>query len=141
MVHDDDLAVAGMSAADVVARGRARAESLMTDTVRVTRASGAPVTDPETAVVSRPVVEVYAGPGRVQGRATDSESVEGVQVYVLTDAVVQLPVSVAPIADDEIQVTASRMDEHLVGRIFRVKAAPRKTHATMTRCEVEEVAA
>lgn len=130
-----------MSAADVVARGRARAESLMTDTVRVTRASGAPVTDPETAVVSRPVMEVYAGPGRIQGRATDSESVEGVQVYILTDAVVQLPVSVAPIVDDEVEVIASEMDPNLAGRVFRVKAAPRKTHATMTRCEVEEVAA
>lgn len=130
-----------MSAADVVARGRAHAESLMADTVRVTRASGAPVTDPETAVVSRPVAEVYAGRGRIQGRNSESETVDGVQVYVLTDVVVQLPVSVAPIVDDEVVVIASAMDPSLVGRAFRVKAASRKTHATMTRCEAEEVAA
>ena len=130
-----------MSAEELTERGRAHAEALMTDTLRVTRASGRPVTDPETGVVSTPTITVYEGIGRVQGRATDSESVEGVQVYVLTDAVVQLPVSVAPIVDDEILVAASRMDEHLVGRTFRVKAASRKTHSTMTRCEVEEVAA
>ena len=66
---------------------------------------------------------------------------DGVQVYVLSDLTVQLPVSVEPVVDDEVQVVESVMDPHLVGRVFRVKAAPRKSHATMTRCEVEEVAA
>lgn len=130
-----------MSAADVVARGRAHAESLMTDTVRVTRASGRPVTDLETGVVSMPSLTIHEGPGRIQGRNSESETVDGVQVYVLTDVVVQLPVSVAPIVDDEVVVIASAMDPSLVGRTFRVKAASRKTHATMTRCEAEEVAA
>lgn len=135
------MAVAGVSAEDVLVRGRRAAEALMTDTVRVSRASGRPVTDPVTGVVSTPSVVVYEGIGRVQGRATEAKTVDGVQVYVLSDLTVQLPSVVAPISDDEVEVLSCLMDPLLVGRVFRVKAAPRKTHATMTRCEVEEVAA
>ena len=130
-----------MSAEDVLARGRRAAEALMTDLVRVSRASGRPVTDPVTGVVSVPSVEVYEGIGRVQGRATEAKTVDGVQVYVLSDLTVQLPVSVEPVVDDEVRVVESLTEPHLVGRTFRVKSAPRKSHATMTRCEAEEVAA
>ena len=135
------MAVAGVSAEDVLARGRRAAESLMSDVVRVSRASGRPVTDPETGVVSTPSVEVYEGIGRVQGRATEAKTVDGVQVYVLSDLTVQLPVSVEPVVDDEVRVVESLTEPHLVGRTFRVKSAPRKSHATMARCEAEEVAA
>lgn len=130
-----------MRAARVTARGRRAAESLMSDVVRVSRASGRPVTDPVTGVVSTPSVEVYEGIGRVQGRATEAKTVDGVQVYVLSDLTVQLPVSVEPVVDDEVRVVESLTEPHLVGRTFRVKSAPRKSHATMTRCEAEEVAA
>ena len=135
------MAVAGVSADELTARGRRAAESLMTDVVLVSRASGRPVTDPETGVVSVPSVEVYEGIGRVQGRATEAKTVDGVQVYVLSDLTVQLPVSVEPVVDDEVRVVESLTEPHLVGRTFRVKSAPRKSHATMTRCEAEEVAA
>ena len=130
-----------MSAEALLARGRRAAEALMTDTVRVTRASGRPVTDPVTGVVSTPSVTVYEGIGRVQGRATEAKTVDGVQVYILSDLTVQLPVSVEPVVDDEVRVVESLTEPHLVGRTFRVKSAPRKSHATMTRCEAEEVAA
>ena len=130
-----------MRAARVTARGRRAAESLMTDVVLVSRASGRPVTDPVTGVVSTPSVEVYEGIGRVQGRATEAKTVDGVQVYILSDLTVQLPVSVEPVVDDEVRVVESLTEPHLVGRTFRVKSAPRKSHATMTRCEAEEVAA
>ena len=135
------MAVAGVSTDELVARGRRAAEALMTDLVRVSRASGRPVTDPVTGVVSTPSVEVYEGIGRVQGRATEAKTVDGVQVYVLSDLTVQLPVSVEPVVDDEVRVVESLTEPHLVGRTFRVKSAPRKSHATMTRCEAEEVAA
>ena len=141
MVYVYVMAVAGVSADELVARGRRVAESLMTDVVLVSRASGLPVTDPETGVVSTPSVEVYEGIGRVQGRATEAKTVDGVQVYVLSDLTVQLPVSVEPVVDDEVRVVESLTEPHLVGRTFRVKSAPRKSHATMTRCEAEEVAA
>lgn len=137
------MVVAGVSADELVARGRRAAESLMTDLVRVSRASGGPVTDPATGVVSVPSVVVYEGIGRVQTRArmTESERVEGVQMYVLSTMVLQLPAHVSPLVDDEVRVVESLTEPHLVGRTFRVKSAPRKSHATMTRCEAEEVAA
>ena len=135
------MAVAGVSADELTARGRRAAESLMSDVVRVSRASGGPVTDPVTGVASVPSVVVYEGIGRVQGRATEAKTVDGVQVYVLSDLTVQLPVSVEPVVDDEVRVVESLTEPHLVGRTFRVKSAPRKSHATMTRCEAEEVAA
>ena len=143
MVYVYVMAVAGVSADELVARGRRAAESLMTDLVRVSRASGGPVTDPVTGVASVPSVVVYEGIGRVQTRArmTESERVEGVQMYVLSTVVLQLPAHVSPLVDDEVQVVESDMDPLLVGRVFRVKSAPRKSHATMTRCEAEEVAA
>lgn len=141
MVYVYVMAVAGVSADELTARGRRAAESLMTDVVLVSRASGRPVTDPVTGVVSTPSVEVYEGIGRVQGRATEAKTVDGVQVYVLSDLTVQLPVSVEPVVDDEVRVVESLTEPHLVGRTFRVKSAPRKSHATMTRCEAEEVAA
>ena len=132
-----------MRAARVTARGRRAAESLMSDVVRVSRASGGPVTDPVTGVASVPSVVVYEGIGRVQTRArmTESERVEGVQMYVLSTMVLQLPAHVSPLVDDEVRVVESLTEPHLVGRTFRVKSAPRKSHATMTRCEAEEVAA
>ena len=141
MVYVYVMAVAGVSADELTARGRRAAESLMSDVVRVSRASGGPVTDPVTGVVSVPSVEVYEGIGRVQSRQTEAETVDGVQVYVLSSLVVQLPVHVSPLVDDEVQVVESVMDPLLVGRVFRVKGSPRKSHATMTRCEAEEVAA
>ena len=141
MVYVYVMAVAGVSADELVARGRRAAESLMTDVVLVSRASGRPVTDPVTGVVSVPSVGEYEGIGRVQGRATEAKTVDGVQVYVLSDLTVQLPVSVEPVVDDEVRVVESLTEPHLVGRTFRVKSAPRKSHATMTRCEAEEVAA
>ncbi len=141
MVYVYVMAVAGVSADELTARGRRAAESLMTDLVRVSRASGGPVTDPVTGVVSVPSVVVYEGIGRVQSRQTEAETVDGVQVYVLSSLVVQLPVHVSPLVDDEVQVVESVMDPLLVGRVFRVKGSPRKSHATMTRCEAEEVAA
>lgn len=135
------MAVAGVSADELTARGRRAAESLMTDVVLVSRASGGPVTDPVTGVVSVPSVVVYEGIGRVQSRQTEAETVDGVQMYVLSTVVLQLPAHVSPLVDDEVQVVESDMDPLLVGRVFRVKSAPRKSHATMTRCEAEEVAA
>ena len=141
MVYVYVMAVAGVSTDELVARGRRAAESLMTDVVLVSRADGPPVTDPESGVVAAPSLVVYEGIGRVQGRATEAKTVDGVQVYILSDLTVQLPVSVEPVVDDEVRVVESLTEPHLVGRTFRVKSAPRKSHATMTRCEAEEVAA
>lgn len=129
-----------MSAESITLRGRAAAERLMTDTLTITRASGEPVTDPETFEVTYPRTGVYAGKGRIQSRDTDAEAVtQGAQDFTLGDSIVQVPVSVPLAVDDEVLVTASQTDPLMVDRVFRVVVIPRKTHATMVRAGVEEV--
>lgn len=121
-------------------KGRAAAESLMTDTLTITRASGEPVTGPETFEVTYPSTVVYAGKGRIQSRATQAEDVtQGAHDFTLGDSTVQVPVSVPLAVDDEVTVDASQTDPLMVGRVFRVVIIPRKTHATMVRAGVEEV--
>ena len=129
-----------MSAESITMQGRAAAERLMTDTLTITRASGEPVTDPETFEVTYPRAVVYAGKGRIQSRDTDAEAVtQGAQDFTLGDSIVQVPVSVPLAVDDEVLVTASQTDPLMVDRVFRVVVIPRKTHATMVRAGVEEV--
>lgn len=129
-----------MSAESITLRGRAAAERLMTDTLTVTRASGEPVTDPETFEVTYPRAVVYAGKGRIQSRDTDAEAVtQGAQDFTLGDSIVQVPVTVPLAVDDEVTVDASLTDPLMVDRVFRVVIIPRKTHATMVRAGVEEV--
>lgn len=123
-----------------VAMFRQMAEDMMTDTLTITRASGEPVTDPETFEVTYPRTGVYAGKGRIQSRDTDAEAVtQGAQDFTLGDSIVQVPVSVPLAVDDEVLVTASQTDPLMVDRVFRVVVIPRKTHATMVRAGVEEV--
>lgn len=123
-----------------VAMFQQMAEDMMADTLTITRASGEPVTDPETFEVTYPSEQVYAGKGRVQSRDTDAEAVtQGAQDFTLGDSIVQVPVTVPLAVDDEVTVDASLTDPLMVGRVFRVVVIPRKTHATMVRAGVEEV--
>ena len=129
-----------MSAESITMQGRAAAERLMTDTLTITRASGEPVTDPETFEVTYPSEQIYAGKGRIQSRDTDTEEVtQGAQDFTLGDSIVQVPVTVPLAVDDEVTVISSLTDPLMVGRVFRVVIIPRKTHATMIRAGVEEV--
>lgn len=123
-------------------RGRETAESLMTDTIHVTRRSGVPTTDPETGQVTYPTETVHSGIGRIQSRGTEAtrKTTAGADVLIVTFQA-QLPVTVVLQGDDEIEVTASESDPLMVGRKFRVEAVIRKTHATKTAANVEEVTA
>ena len=121
-------------------KGRAAAESLMTDTLTITRQSGRPVTDPITGKVTYPTTRVYSGKGRVQSRDVDAEDIIAAGTRTtLADSVVQIPVGVALAVDDEVTVDASLTDPLMVDRTFRVVVIPRKTHATMVRAGAEEV--
>ncbi|GAA1110545.1 hypothetical protein GCM10009650_12530 [Nesterenkonia jeotgali] len=121
-----------------VARGRRKAEALMTDTLLITRSSGNPVTNPD-GTVTRPVQTVHAGVGRIQGRSTEGEdrTVAGADVLIVTFQA-QVPVGVDLRPSDQVEVTASQMDPLMVGRTFRVESVVRKTHATKTTANVEE---
>lgn len=134
-----------MTPEQAVADGRAEAEALMTDTLRVTRKSSTPVTDPVTGKVTYPSVVVYPvgdgdGRGRVQANALqDREVVVAGAGFDVSAFTVQLPYDADVRDDDEAVVLASRTDPLMAGRTFRIDVIPRKTHATMLRCGAEEV--
>lgn len=124
----------------ITKKGRLAAESLMSDTLRITRKSAEPVTDPNTGKVTYPAVMVYEGRGRVQANALqDREVAVGGADFNVGAFTVQAPFDVDLHGDDEAEVLASRMDARMVGRTFRIDTVPRKTHATMMRAGAEEV--
>lgn len=130
-----------MDVQDVVEEGRAAAEEIMTDTVVVSRRSDVPVTDPETSQVTYPTVTIHDGRGRVQSRDTEGRDYTDAGASVMVTAFkAQVPVSVGLQKNDRIEITASGSDPLMVGRVFRVDSVPRKTHATKTTANIEEVA-
>ena len=123
---------------------RAQAESMMRDTVRIERDTGATTQDPVT-LEEVPVWEtVYEGPGRWQRPDTvAAEKVSGEVEFGLNRVTVQLPMS-DPATGNAARgqratcVTAA-YDPALVGAQATVLAVPNKTHATMRRLLCEEV--
>lgn len=119
---------------------REMAEGMMSDTLRITRKSSSPVTDPVTGKVTYPSVTIYEGRGRVQANALqDREVAVGGADFNVGAFTVQVPFDTDLHNDDEAEMVASRMDARMVGRTFRIDTVPRKTHATMMRAGAEEV--
>ena len=129
-----------MSVESITRMGREAAERLMSDTVRVSRRSSEPVTDPVTGVVDYPATPFYEGRGRVQARQTEGqETSAGGQSFTVSDFTLQLPYDTDLEPGDHVEVRASEMDPLMVGRVFAVETIPRKTHMTAVRAGVEEV--
>lgn len=130
-----------MSASGALARGRARAESLMTDTCLVRRATGATTTDPATFAVTPTVVTVYTGAGKVQSHEAFEQDRESAGATVRIARVrCDFPYGAAAfLPGDLVTVTASD-DARMVARHYRLTVpAPYKTHATAYRIVAEEL--
>ena len=128
--------------AGVVPLLRDQAESLMQDTCTVHR-PGAPVTDPETGVVSPSLTLVYTGPCKVQQTISQaSNPVAGGHQFTVQDVRWDTPVTAGPFAvDDVVTMTSSALDPQLAGRVFRVIETFHKSGATAQRTRVSEVVA
>jgi len=128
-----------MSAATALARGRALAESLMTDSCTIRRVTGT-VTDPDTGRVTPTYTSVYEGRCRVQQQQVQARAVEPGEAHLLMLRLeVHLPMSVTGVAaGDEVVITASTHDPDLVSRVFVVRELAHKSHATARRLGVEE---
>jgi hypothetical protein len=130
-----------VSAATVLARGRAAAERLMVDACLIRRRTGES-TDPDSGVITPTYSTVYEGKCRVQqstgsSSATEEDAGEAHQLMVRFE--VQIPMSVVGVqADDEVLITASVHDPDLVDREFLVRGLAHKTHAVMRRLQVQE---
>ena len=133
MVIGDDIAAA-------LPELRAQAESLMRDSCVVERRTGR-VMDDATLEYVDSWSRVYEGRCRVQVAATQpAEEVVGGRAFVVTDAVVQLPVGPVDFADDDrVTVTFTAYDPALVGVVLSVTSREVKTHPVMRRLHVSEV--
>lgn len=131
-----------MSAASVLARGRAAAEALMVDADAcvITRVPGR-TTNTTTGVVTETTSTLYTGKCRVQQKPAEARREEiGEDRTLLLTMMVQLPASVTGlIVGDRITITASAHDPDLVGRVLRVQDLAHKSHLTSRRVGVVEV--
>lgn len=124
----------------VLRRGRAAADALYTDACVVERRTGR-VLDDDTLEYVDKWDPLYGGRCRVQIRAIQpaQEATAG-RTWVVTDGVVQLPVTdVAYADDDRVRITKCVHDPELVGVVLSVTSREAKSHATMRRLHVSEV--
>lgn len=134
-----------MNLAPLLARARAAAEALMTDTGYVRRA-GTPTTNATTGVVTPSWSNVYAsagspGPLRVQ-EAGGSEAVAGERLSALAGVVISVPITEADvIPGDQVVIVAADFDTDLPARVFTVTRVLAKSHASARRLQCEEVQA
>ena len=128
-------------------RLRRAAESLMTDTIRITR-PGKPDVDPVTGAETPTGEVLYEGPGKVQtsgGLASqvstasgDSSNLGGLvpewSLYL------HLPISATGLREKDVAQVIDSQDPDLVGRTMRlVNMQSEKTLATARRWNVEEI--
>ena len=130
-----------MSAADVVLRGRERAEEHMVDTLELRGPDVRGTLDPDTGQYPiTPGPLKYSGPGKIQTTDVIGNAADAVErVVMVTRFGAHLPMS-APAAavDDVITVKASELDPQLVDRRFRVVSLVHKSLMTARRLAVEE---
>ena len=134
----------GGDIAAALPRLRSQAESMMTDTVRVERATGTQTMDPDTLEMVDDYATVYEDRARVQrsGQLSPHESVAGEVEFGVNALMVQLPLSALGIRkNDRVTVTAvgPLSDPDLVGLVATVQANLTKTHATKRTLVCEEV--
>lgn len=121
-----------------VTRGRAAALALFTDRCVIERQTGS-VMDPVTFEEWPSWSRVYEGPCRVKVAGSAPAEAAG-RAYVITDAVLQLPIGPERFLDDDrVTITTASYDPDLAGVVLTVTSREVKTHATMRRLHVSEV--
>lgn len=129
-----------MSRLDVLARGRARADQGMTETIRA--GIWRDGTDPETGDAVRVLVEEhYSGPAQVTYPSTTvSISDAPAQRVASQSPVIKVPVTAAVLPEgDTVDVEASTADATLVGRRYTIEGAPQGGQTTSHRYPAKEL--
>jgi hypothetical protein len=129
-----------VSAESALLRGRKAAEKRMVDQCTITR-PGAPVTDPESGVVSASSETIYTGKCEVQSKNSSRASPEaGGRVFVEVSRVVKIPANAADVKDgDVVNMTASLLNAFTVGKKYRVEGFTPDSFDTAARLPVQEV--
>lgn len=127
-----------MSAASVLARGRAAAEQLMVDACTIRRRTGE--TTGAGGYVTPTWDDLYSGKCRIQQATAQAQQQDPGEAYVLMLRLeVQLPMSVTGLEpEDEVTITASAHDPDLVGRVFLIRDLAHASHKTARRVQVVE---
>jgi hypothetical protein len=129
-----------MSVDALLARGRAAAERLMTDTCVIRRVTGT-TTNPANGQVTPTYATVYSGRCRLQQAApTAQDKTAGEAQREMVSRVLQLPVltSAGVLAGDEATITECVQDPDMDERMLKVRGQHGKSQATMRRLLVEE---
>lgn len=128
-----------MSATSAITRGRRMAESLMLDTVRVTRISGEP--DPVTGESERTVV--YEGKAKLQNQSQyEQDQLAGGHVGTIQRSLVHLPVGAFQMADGDLCTFLTSSAPFVAGQVYRLAGeAPYKTFETAYRVYADQVVA
>jgi hypothetical protein len=123
-----------------LARGRARTEARMTETIRAGVFRDG--TDPDTGDATRELVEEhYTGKAEVKSESLNVSTSDGAaQVVASQDRVIKVPID-APILPegDEVEVVTSLSDTSLQGRTYRITGAPQGGQTTSHRYPAEEL--
>ncbi|MBW3088825.1 hypothetical protein KIH77_08835 [Bifidobacterium sp. 82T24] len=131
----------------ILNRARSMAESLMTDTFRITRHTGETV-DPETGAVTQAVTTVYEGRGKLQtaggvasNRATATGESSNAGGMVPEWALyLHLPWTATGVREKDMAECTASSDPDLIGRRYRlVNMQSEKSHATAKRWNVQEI--
>lgn len=132
-----------MTAAELIARGRAATEKLMTDTVTISRVTGPegemdPVTGERDPA---PTETVYSGAAKIQTyEPHESARESGEHVYTEQRYHLHLPVGTPQVrVDDSVTVSAAVYDAALVGKTYRVAGTHHKSLATAQRLLLDEI--
>lgn len=124
----------------ILAMGRARKRSIMTETVLIGRFRDG--TDPVTGDATRVIVtKRYDGVGRVKYPTLNVTTPAAAgQTLSTQDILVEIP-SESPLAyeGDEIEITASTVDPTLVGRRYTVRGAAQSGQTTSARYPVVQL--
>ena len=127
---------------EAVRRGRANAESLMTDTLRVWRPTGESTTNGRGKVI-QVMEQVYEGPGKAQNDASypSSPDVGSVARAVTRVAQVHFPYGTTSVQSGDVAEFVTSENPRLVGVRMRLRADEDKTWTTAVRMNVQEVLA
>lgn len=128
------------AAAAATLRGRSAIEALMVDACTITRVTDT-TTDLQTAAVTATADTIYSGKCRIQQQGHIARPVTVGGSYEFQSAFeLQVPMSaIGILVNDIVTVTASVLDQDLVGRSYWVKEPAAKTHATSRRFGIELV--
>ncbi|AYR01513.1 head-to-tail stopper [Arthrobacter phage Seahorse] len=140
-----------MSAADLLLRGRAKAEEQMVDTCTITRPDGATVTDPDTGEVTEGGTVIYptaehvaaGNPGKCKVQSKDSATASpdaGGHSFTVVSRQVHIPANAADVRDgDVVTLTSSMLNAFTVGKTYRVDGFTPDTFDTAARLPVKEL--